>query len=122
MKAGIINPDLDSEFYTSEKCHIVELSNSPDDPQVSIARVRVEPRVTTQWHRLKRSFERYYILEGQGLIEIGDLPPQEVTPGYVVLIPPMCRQRITNTGSEDLLFLAICSPRFCVDDYEETGK
>jgi len=122
MKAGIINPDLDSEFYTSEKCHIVELSNSPDDPQVSIARVRVEPRVTTQWHQLKRPFERYYILEGQGLIEIGDLPPQEVTPGYVVLIPPMCRQRITNTGSEDLLFLAICSPRFCVDDYEETGK
>ncbi len=43
MKAGIISPDLDSEFYTSEKCHIVELSNSPDDPQVSIARVRVEP-------------------------------------------------------------------------------
>ncbi len=122
MKAAIISPDLDSEFYTSEKCHIVELSNSPDDPQVSIARVRVEPRVTTQWHRLKRPFERYYILEGKGRIEIGDLPPQDVIPGHVVLIPPMCRQRITNTGSEDLLFLAICSPRFCVDDYEETGE
>ncbi len=121
MKAGIISPDLDSEFYTSEKCHIVELSNSPDDPQVSIARVRVEPGVTTQWHYLKRPFERYYILEGQGRMEIGELPPQDVTPGFVVLIPPMCRQRITNTGSEDLLFLAICSPRFSVDDYIESG-
>ena len=121
MKAAIISPNLDSEFYTSEKCHIVELSNSPDDPQVSIARVRVEPGVTTQWHQLKRPFERYYILEGQGLIEVGDLSPQEVIPGHVVLIPPMCRQRITNTGPEDLLFLAICSPRFCVDDYIEFG-
>lgn len=121
MKAGIISPDLDSEFYTSEKCHIVELSNSPDDPQVSIARVRVEPGITTQWHHLKRPFERYYILEGQGRMEIGELPPKGVKPGHVVLIPPMCRQRITNTGTEDLIFLAICSPRFCVDDYIETG-
>ena len=121
MKADIINPDLESEFYTSERCHIVELSNSQDDPEVSIARVRVEPGVTTQWHQLEKPFERYYILAGQGRIEVGELPPQDVTPGFVVLIPPMCRQRITNTGSEDLLFLAICSPRFMVEDYIECG-
>lgn len=121
MKAGVISPDLESEFYTSERCHIVELSNSEDDPQVSIARVRVAPGVTTQLHQLNRPFERYYILEGKGRVEVGELPPQDVIPGFVVLIPPMCRQRITNTGSEDLLFLAICSPRFCVDDYVETG-
>jgi oxalate decarboxylase/phosphoglucose isomerase-like protein (cupin superfamily) len=39
--------------------------------------------------------------------------------GDVVLIPPMCRQRITNTGSEDLIFLAICTPRFSNDVYED---
>ena len=121
MKAAIISPDLETEFYTSERCHIVELSNSQDDPEVSIARVRVEPGVTTQWHQLKKPFERYYILEGQGRMEIGELSPQDITPGFVVLIPPMCRQRITNTGSSDLLFLAICSPRFSVEDYIECG-
>jgi oxalate decarboxylase/phosphoglucose isomerase-like protein (cupin superfamily) len=52
-------------------------------------------------------------------VEIGKLPPQEVTAGDVVLIPPMCRQRITNTGAEDLVFLAICSPRFSQDVYED---
>ena len=117
MKAAIVNPDIDSEFYTSEKCHVVELSNTEDDPDVSIARIRVEPGVTTQWHCLKTPYERYYMLEGRGRVEVGELPPQDVVPGDVVLIPPMCRQRITNTGSEDLLLLAICSPRFVVDDY-----
>lgn len=119
MKADIINPDLDAEFFTSEQCHIVELSNSGDDPEVSIARVRVEPGVTTRWHWLKKPFERYYILAGQGRVEIGDLPPQDVTPGFVVLIPPLCRQRISNTGAQDLLLLAICSPRFTPADYVE---
>jgi oxalate decarboxylase/phosphoglucose isomerase-like protein (cupin superfamily) len=31
----------------------------------------------------------------------------------------MCRQRITNTGVDDLVFLAICSPRFSQDVYED---
>jgi oxalate decarboxylase/phosphoglucose isomerase-like protein (cupin superfamily) len=31
----------------------------------------------------------------------------------------MCRQRITNMGSDDLIFLAICTPRFSQDIYED---
>jgi hypothetical protein len=31
----------------------------------------------------------------------------------------MCPQRITNIGKDDLIFLAICSPRFSPDVYEE---
>ncbi len=52
-------------------------------------------------------------------MEVGMLPPQDVSAGDVVLIPPMCRQRITNIGSEDLIFLAICTPRFSNDVYEK---
>ena len=52
-------------------------------------------------------------------MEIGDLAPAEVATGDIVLIPPMCRQRITNTGSRDLVFLAICTPRFSIDSYAE---
>ncbi|HMS81746.1 MAG TPA: hypothetical protein PKC20_19920 [Burkholderiaceae bacterium] len=33
-------------------------------------------------------------------------------------LPPMCRQRIANTGETDLLFLAICTPRFEPGCYE----
>jgi oxalate decarboxylase/phosphoglucose isomerase-like protein (cupin superfamily) len=54
-----------------------------------------------------------------GLVEVGDLPPQQVTAGDVVLIPPECRQRIANTGAADLVFLAICSPRFQQQAYED---
>ena len=119
MKEEIKKQNLKNEFYTAEKCFITELSNTPDDPEVSIARARVEPGVTTRWHRLKGITERYFIISGKGLIDIGELPPQEVTVGDVVLIPPMCSQRITNIGKDDLIFLAICSPRFTQDAYED---
>jgi mannose-6-phosphate isomerase-like protein (cupin superfamily) len=33
------------------------------------------------------------------------------------MIPPDTRQRIRNTGVGDLIFLAICSPRFQEKNY-----
>lgn len=119
MKAIIKKQNLSDEFYTPELCFITELSNSLDDSEVSIARARVEPGITTRWHRLKETTERYYILEGSGCVEVGDLQPQNVIAGDVVLIPPMCRQRITNVGEKDLIFLAICTPPFSNDNYED---
>jgi len=119
MKETIKQQNLKNEFYTSEKCYITELSNTPEYQNMSIARARVESGVTTRWHRLKGTFERYFIISGRGLVEVGEQPPQEVTVGGVVLIPPMYRQRITNIGPDDLIFLAICTPRFLQDVYED---
>ena len=65
--------------------------------------------------------ERYVILNGKGRVEIGGLPPEEVAPGDVVTIPPECAQRITNTGIEDLVFLALCTPRFSKDAYSDVA-
>ena len=118
MKETIKQLNLETEYYTAEGCYITELSNTPDDPDVSIARARVAPGMTTRWHRLKGTVERYVILEGKGLMEVGNIRPQELKAGDVVLIPPLCRQRITNIGQEDLIFLAICTPRFLDDVYE----
>lgn len=119
MDPVIIPENLEREFYTEEKCYITELSNSSADPDVSIARARVAPGVTTRLHRLSKSFERYVILSGTGEVEVGELLPQAVRSGDVVLIPPMCPQRIKNIGKDDLIFLAICSPRFSKQDYED---
>jgi mannose-6-phosphate isomerase-like protein (cupin superfamily) len=66
--------------------------------------------------------ERYVIVEGCGRVEIGDLPPTEVSVGDVVLIPQRCRQRITNIGPGDLIFFAICTPRFSDEAYEEINN
>jgi mannose-6-phosphate isomerase-like protein (cupin superfamily) len=118
MKEAVKHASPQEEYFTSEGCFILELSNAPDDPGLSIARARVAPGVTTRWHRLRNTVERYVILEGRGRAEVGGLAPQDVGPGDVVLIPPSCRQRITNTGAGDLVFLAICSPRFAHQAYE----
>ena len=119
MKEMIKKRNTADEFYTSEKCYITELSNTPDDPDVSIAQARVEPGITTRWHRLKGIAERYYILQGKGIMEVGGLPPQEVEVGDILTMPAMCRQRIINIGQGDLVFLAICTPRFTGDAYED---
>jgi len=119
----VIKPlNLEHEFYIPENCYITELCNSPEDPAISIARARVVPSVTTRWHRLRETIERYYILSGTGRVEVGNLPPQDVSPGDAVLIPAMCRQRITNTGTSDLIFLAICSPGFKQEVYEDVDE
>ncbi len=119
MNENITQQNSKDEFYTPERCYITELSNTPDDPEVSIARARVEPGVTTSWHRLRGVAERYCITSGVGHVEIGNLPPHDVQPGDIIIIPPMCRQRITNIGQDDLVFLAICTPRFTNDAYED---
>lgn len=117
MKAAIYKTHLEEEFDTPEKCFIVEVLNNANDPELSIARARVEPGVTTAWHYLRGTAERYYILEGSGRVEVGDLPPQQVGVGDIVLIPPDCPQRISNIGDHDLVFLAICTPRFHQKNY-----
>jgi mannose-6-phosphate isomerase-like protein (cupin superfamily) len=121
MHPDIRTADEDSECYTEEGCYILELLNSPQDPDVSIARARVLPGVTTRLHRLDGVAERYVILAGSGRVQVGDLPVQEVRSGTVVQIPPGCPQRITNTGSGDLVFLAICSPRFTPAVYADVN-
>ena len=108
-----------AEFFTGEGCFINELSNIDADPEVSITRARVPPGVTTRWHRLNGTTERYVLLSGSGRVEVGNLPPHSVAAGDVVLIPAGCRQRIANSGNEDLVFLAICTPRFRQEAYED---
>lgn len=105
------------EFETTERCFITEIANTPDDENISIARARVEPGMTTAWHKLRGVSERYLIISGQGLAEIGNLEPADVTAGDVVCIPPDTPQRITNIGKADLIFFAVCSPRFTPDCY-----
>ncbi len=106
------------EFGTSERCYITEWLNSEADESFSIARARVEPGVTTRWHVLDGIAERYLVLEGEGLVEVGDLSAT-VWQNDVVVIPPGVRQRIENTGDGDLVFLALCTPRFRQEAYRE---
>ena len=115
----IIHNGATTEYYFEEGCFITEWSNSFLDEQASIARARVEPGRTTRLHRLTGVTERYVILAGTGRAEIGDLAPTPIAVGDIVLIPPGTPQRITNTGATELIFLAICTPRFTRHVYED---
>ena len=112
MNPRIRRAKPEDEYYFKEGCHILEMSNAPDDPEVSIARARVAPGVTTRLHRLDGVTERYVILQGSGRVSLGGQAAQTVGPGDVVIIPSRCSQQIANVGNIDLIFLAICTPRF----------
>jgi mannose-6-phosphate isomerase-like protein (cupin superfamily) len=118
VKPRILRSEPGREYLAHERCHILELSNSDEDEDVSLARARVSPGVTTLLHRLGNTVERYLIIEGRGRVEVGGLEPADVGPGDVVLIPRGATQRIANTGASDLVFLCVCTPRFRPEDYE----
>ncbi len=100
------------EFYTRERCFLTECWNTPDDPGVSIARVRVEPGVTTEKHCLDGVDERYVVVSGAGVVELGSVGPRDIASGDVVRIRAGEAQRVTNTGDKPLVFYCVCTPRF----------
>lgn len=104
------------EVWTSERCFIEELLNDPAQPDVSVARCRVEPGITTELHTLD-VLEWYVIERGQGLMRVGDAAPWTVGPGGKIEIPAFSPQQVTNCGSSDLVFLCICVPRFTPSCY-----
>ena len=104
------------EFWTTERCYISELVNDAAWPEFSIARTRVEPGITTQLHAL--SVHEVYVIEsGTGLMTVGDEAPFSVAAGDIVAIPKQVPQRIKNTGTSDLSFLCVCTPRFSQECY-----
>ncbi len=117
MSNLIKKQDAATEYFFKEGCFIIETSNSEDDSAASVVRARVEPGQQTRWHWLDATFERYAIISGCGRVEVGDSPATQVTVGDVVLIPPGTRQRIHNTGKDDLVFFAICTPPFQAANY-----
>ncbi|MBX2884154.1 MAG: cupin domain-containing protein [Granulosicoccus sp.] len=105
------------EFLTDERCGIVELINTADLPSLSVAQCRVEPGVTTQLHALRSTEEVYVVLQGQGEMSDGATQQFQVCAFDCVHIPADEPQQVTNTGSDDLVFLAICHKRFVPECY-----
>jgi len=117
VQPRIVHPDESDEFATPERCSILETWR---DDEVTIARARVEPGVTTQLHSLDVD-ERYLIVSGTGVVSVGDVAPTEVGPGDVVAIPAGAAQRIENSGAEDLVFYCVCTPPFRPESYTALG-
>ena len=109
---------MSKEYYFKEGCYIEEWQNSSDDESMSIAKVRVLANTTTKNHALKNTTERYVILSGEGVVTVAD-ESWSIQQGDVVTIHAEQPQSIHNTQNQDLIFLAICTPRFIEDNYYE---
>jgi mannose-6-phosphate isomerase-like protein (cupin superfamily) len=83
----------------------------------SVAHAIVPPGKSTLPHSMKNSIELYYILEGTGEMHLG-VRSAPVHPGQIVLIPKGRKQFIRNTGTKDLVFLCIVSPKWQAADEE----
>ena len=79
----------------------------------SLAEARVPPGSMTIAHRHRLTEEIYYVLEGEGLMWLGE-ESRRVGPGDAIAIPPGTLHQIANTGAIVLKFLCCCAP--CYED------
>lgn len=68
-----------------------------------------QPKGYCEVHSHETAENIYYILKGEGIIEL-DGKRHPVNPGMGVFIPPGMEHGIWNTGFEDLIFIVIASP------------
>ncbi|VVB71626.1 Cupin domain protein [uncultured archaeon] len=104
--------------------HLSELLHPARDSlelSYSIAHAEVLPGASSLPHRLKKSSEVYFIMEGRGEMHI-DEEQAQVDTGQAIFIPPGSWQYICNTGNIILKFLCIVSPVWRAEDEELKGQ
>jgi mannose-6-phosphate isomerase-like protein (cupin superfamily) len=84
-------------------------------PRHSVAHIVLPPGKSSLLHYHPEAEESYYILSGWARVLIGE---EEVvlTAGTAVLIPAPQPHKITNIGSDNLTFLAVCVPAWEPDN------
>jgi mannose-6-phosphate isomerase-like protein (cupin superfamily) len=108
--------DEKKEYFIEEGCFITEILNTHLEPNISIAKARLEAGKRTKSHKLIGTKEYYQIIKGRGKACIGD-NEIFVEKGDVVSIDIEEPQYIVNLGDEDLIFTCICHPRFLQKNY-----
>jgi cytosine deaminase len=119
----IIRDIRDAEYFRArDLCLLCELLHPKNFVELirircSLAHAVVRPREATLPHRLRESGEVYYILSGSGVMHIGD-ETAPVHEGQAIYIPLGSVQFIENSGTKDLVFLAIVDPAWREEDEE----
>ncbi len=91
---------------------ILDCTNAPVKNQ-SLAEARLPAGVSTQRHYHKKTEEFYFLLEGEGTMEI-EGEERLVEPGDAILIPAGTWHQITATHA--LRFLCCCAPPYSHND------
>ena len=106
------------EFEANDGTLITEVLHPKNEEiafKCSIAHARVPAGGQSVPHVLGGRAEAYVILEGKGIVHIGD-ESAEVEEGSVAYIPAGAVQWVENTGNSDLAFLCIVDPAWSAED------
>ena len=85
--------------------------------RMSVAEAEVAPGQATRRHRHPVAEEVYHVLDGAGLLELGD-ERIAVVPGDIIRIAPNQPHRIEAKSETPLRFLCICQPAYRDEDTE----
>ena len=111
----VLNVSSQKPFTTKDGSQIrsiLDCANAPVRNQ-SLAEASIPAGRSTDRHYHKKSEEFYFLLEGNGTMEI-DGEKRSVAPGDAILIPPGAWHQIT--ASTALRFLCCCAPPYSHDD------
>ena len=114
----IQNIQTTASFITKDGSEIRELLASRNSciRNQTLAEARVPAGTATTPHCHVKTEEIYYILEGEGVMSVGD-DSETVGPGDAIAIPPGATHTIRNTGRVVLKFLCCCAPGY---EHEDT--
>ena len=107
------------EIIAGDNTRLRELFNPQIDKlelRYSFAVATIAPGASSLEHRLKNS-EVYYFLAGRGEMQVGE-ETTRVQAGRIVYVPPQTKQKVTNDGTEDLMFICIVDPAWRPEDEE----
>ncbi len=123
-------PTIDRSAYLNHRSETPAIS-APDGSRVrelmhparhgierlSIAEAEVEPGRPTRLHRHAKAEEVYHILDGAGVMQLGE-DRFVVVPGDIIRIAPGLSHCIEARSEGPLRFLCICQPAYCDEDTE----
>jgi mannose-6-phosphate isomerase-like protein (cupin superfamily) len=81
----------------------------------SLAEEILPPGHAVTPHHHRQIEEIYYIVEGRGVMTVGD-EQREVAAGDAVYVPRGQRHTLANTGAEPIKLLLVCGPAFFYED------
>jgi mannose-6-phosphate isomerase-like protein (cupin superfamily) len=99
-------------FVTKDGSTIRELHHTQAQ---SLAEATLEVEQATERHYHRVTEEIYFVLKGQGRMEV-DGETTNVRPGDAVLIPPGAWHTLENNGTSELRILCCCAPPYSHDD------
>ncbi|MDH5765478.1 MAG: cupin domain-containing protein [Gammaproteobacteria bacterium] len=104
--------------YTTKDGSIIRELMHPDfnhNKNQSLAEAVIPSNTETLLHKHILSEEIYHIIQGQGLMTLGN-EQFAVNRGDTICIPPNTPHKICNAGNSELIILCCCSPAYAHED------